>query len=184
MSPRRISSLSIEHALLGFLLEQPLHGYELHQRLQEAQTLGLVWHVKQAHLYALLTKLETEGLIAAQLIPQDIRPPKRLLHLTEAGRAAFTTWRSEPVAHGRDIRIEFLAKLFWAQRHGPAAIHHLIAAQRETTQILLAELRQDMTIDTEAMPFARLVYLFRSGQLEAVLAWLDTCEAALIPVPA
>jgi DNA-binding PadR family transcriptional regulator len=182
MSPRRSEALSIEHALLGFLLNQPLHGYEIHQRLQEAHALGQIWRVKQAKLYALLAKLEADQLIVAELIEQEARPPKRLLHLTNTGRTTFLTWSSTPVTHGRDVRIEFLAKLFWAQQQSPAAIQYLLAVQREVTKTLLVEICHELEADGAAQPYSWLVHQFRRGQLEAVLAWLDTCETTLIPV--
>jgi PadR family transcriptional regulator, regulatory protein AphA len=178
MSPKRKPQLSIEHALLGFIQEQPLHGYEIHQRLQAAQQLGLVWHLKQAHLYALLSKLEADGLIAAEVIPQDARPPKRLLHLTEHGRAAFDGWVSTPVQHGRDLRIEFLAKLFWAQQRGAAVIEQLIASQREECRSWLRHLQAELEHSDDTQPYAALVLEFRRGQINAMLDWLDSCEAA------
>ena len=179
MSPKRKSNLSIEHALLGFIQEQPLHGYEIHQRLQAAQQLGLVWHLKQAHLYALLSKLEADGLIAAELIAQEARPPRRLLHLTATGHEAFDSWVTAPVQHGRDLRIEFLAKLFWAQQRGAASTDQLIAAQRDECRMWLDNLRAEMAQSAEATPYALLVLEFRRGQIEAMLEWLDTCESAL-----
>lgn len=181
MSPRRSVALSIEHALLGFLLDQPLHGYEIHQRLQAAHTLGLIWRVKQAKLYALLAKLEADQLIVAELIAQEARPPKRLLQLTNAGRSTFLRWCSTPVTHGRDVRIEFLAKLFWAQQQTPAAVQHLLRVQRTATQTLLTDIRNEIEADGTEHPYTWLVYQFRRGQLEAMLEWLDTCETTLIP---
>lgn len=179
MSPKRQAALAIEHALLGFLAEQPLHGYEIHQRLQAAQQLGLVWHLKQAHLYVLLGKLEAIGYVAAELLPQDARPPKRLLHLTPAGRAAFDRWVRAPVLHGRELRIEFLAKLFWAQHQGSAVAQQLIAAQRATCGGWLAEIPDAPLPEPDEQPYGWLVHSFRRGQIEAMLAWLDTCAAVL-----
>lgn len=183
MSPKQQAALSIEHALLGFLTEQPLHGYEIHQRLRAAQQLGLVWHLKQAHLYVLLGKLEAAGFIEAELLPQDARPPKRLLQLTDAGRAAFRAWIAAPVQHGRDLRIEFLAKLFWAQQQGSAVAQELIAAQRATCNDWLAEIPAEPAPEADQPPYSWLVLSFRRGQIEAMLAWLDTCAALLAPEP-
>ena len=183
MRPKRGPQLTVEHALLGFLQHKPLHGYELHQRIQDAQRLGLVWRVKQAHVYALLAKLEVDGLVQAELIPQEARPPKRLLQLTVAGRMAFDRWLSTPVEHGRDVRIEFLVKLFWAQQTGVVATQNLLAAQRRVTSNLLANIENELPGDDDAQRYALLVNEFRRGQLEAMLRWLDTCEATLIPVP-
>jgi DNA-binding PadR family transcriptional regulator len=181
MSPRRSVALSIEHALLGFLLDEPLHGYEIHQRLQAAHALGLIWRVKQAKLYALLAKLESNQLIVAELIAQEARPPKRLLHLTDTGRTTFFRWCSAPVAHARDVRIEFLAKLFWVQQQSPAAVQHLIRVQRVATQTLLADICTVIGVEGAEHPYTWLVYQFRQGQLEAMLEWLNTCETTLIP---
>lgn len=182
MSPKRRTELSIELALLGFLYDQPLHGYEIYQRLGEAQALGLVWHLKQPHLYALLGKLEADGLIAAEVQPQEGRPPKRLLHLTPAGREAFTRWIATPVAHGRDLRIEFLAKLFWAQQRNPLIARHLIDAQRSQCHAWLAELIASDD-QAETNPYVRLVHEFRRTQIEAMLRWLDVCADTIIITP-
>ena len=183
MRPKRMPQLTVEHALLGFLQHAPLHGYELHQRIQDAQRLGLVWRVKQAHVYALLAKLEADGLVQAELIPQDARPPKRLLQLTAAGRTVFDTWLSTPVEHGRDVRVEFLAKLFWAQQAGVVATQNLLTAQRRVTSKLLANIDNELTGQDDAQRYTTLVNEFRRGQLEAMVRWLDTCEATLLPVP-
>lgn len=173
--------LSVEYALLGFLRAGPLHGYEIHQRLRAAQALGLVWHLKQAHLYALLGKLEAIGLLAAEVVPQDARPAKRLLHLTDAGRSAFEQWIAAPVAHGRELRIEFLARLFWAQAAAPDAAQRLIDAQRVLCRQWLTDLQTEADDLRDAQPYEWLVLQWRRGQIEATLAWLDTCEATLVP---
>lgn len=182
MSRTRQTNSTTEYALLGFLQDGPLHGYELHQRLQAAQTLGLVWRIKQAQLYALLGKLEADGLITAETLPQASRPPRRELRLTVAGRAAFSAWLETPVKHGRDLRIEFLAKLFWAQQAGLPAITTLIGAQREACRAWQAALERE--IDQLASPYTELVARFRVGQIEAALNWLDQCEQLLIHEPA
>ncbi len=81
MSPRAAEPFTLEYALLGFLSDAPLHGYEIYQRLQNADELSRVWRLKQAHLYALIAKLEGAGLLAAEVIPQEARPPRRVLRL-------------------------------------------------------------------------------------------------------
>ena len=85
MSPMVKTPLSMEHALLGFVRQRPLHAYEIHQTLAQAEALGLVWHLKQGQTYALLARLEEAGYLAATIEPQDLRPPRKVLHLTPAG---------------------------------------------------------------------------------------------------
>jgi DNA-binding PadR family transcriptional regulator len=116
-----------------------------------------VWHLKQSHLYALLARLEAAGYLASATATQGNRPPRKMLHLTARGEAAFAEWLASPVEHGRDFRLEFLAKLFFAARDGSPAIAALLASQ----------------------PFEQLVLRFRLGQIQAILPWLDQCAQVL-----
>lgn len=84
--------LTTEHALLGFLRQRPMYGYEIHQQLSEPSGLGLVWQLKQSQLYALLAKLEQEGYVTTSPEPQQTRPPRKMFELTPAGSNAFLTW--------------------------------------------------------------------------------------------
>jgi PadR family transcriptional regulator AphA len=176
---RRRTSLSIEWSLLGFLAEQPMHGYEISQRLSQAAELGLVWHLKQSRLYALLTRLEERGYIDYTLEPQDARPPRKVYALTPEGRAALETWLHAPVEHGRDFRLEFLAKLYFAQREGEGVLHALFEAQRCLCQEWLARQQADLEA-REPDTFEWLVCRFRLGQVQAILEWLDVSEDALL----
>lgn len=183
MSPRTAEPFTLEYALLGFLSDAPLHGYEIYQRLQNADDLSRVWRLKQAHLYALLGKLEGAGLIAAEVVPQEARPPRRVLWLTDEGRAAFWQWVCTPVRHGRDLRIEFLAKLFWSQRLGGRLAHELIDAQRTAAQRWLAELHDEAGRIGPDQRYERLVLEFRLSQIKAMRGWLASCEEVLLGQP-
>ncbi len=175
------TSHGLELALLGLLRSHPSHAYELHQELRRQEALGLVWRLKQGNLYALLTKLEAAGYVESTLEPHGTRPPRKVLRLTEAGRAAFQAWLEAPVEHGRDFRLEFLAKLYFASQAGGEAVAVLIRQQRAACRVWLADLeRQAGTVPAER-PFERLVLRFRATQLEGILSWLDTCEQTLIP---
>ena len=169
----------VEHALLGLLRARPMHAYEMHQQLLQAEALGLVWHLKQGHLYALLARLEASGLVVARTETRGTRPPRRMLALTPAGEAAFTTWLAVPVAHGRDFRLDFLAKLYFAAREGPASVRALVAGQRVACEGWLAELRAQAREVSAERPYDALVLEFRAGQMEAILPWLARCEAVL-----
>src|SRR5258706_7246757 len=78
----------------------------------------------------MLERLEPDGSIAGRQQAQDTRPPRRIFHLTAAGRRAFREWLSRPVSHGREIPLEFMAKLYFARREGPEWVSQLIALQQ------------------------------------------------------
>jgi DNA-binding PadR family transcriptional regulator len=172
--------LTIEHCLLGFLRREPMHGYELHQRLADPDGLGPVWRLKQAQLYALLARLEEEGYVLATLQPQEPRPPRKIYRLTRAGRAAFLNWVKAAVPRGRQIRLEFLAKLYFARQEGPEVAAQLLARQRAACRDWLQGQQAEAERIGRANPYEWLVTQFRLGQIEAMLAWLDECEQTLI----
>ena len=57
----RQASVSPQPVLLGLLLSEPKHGYELFQEFR--RELGRVWRVGQSQLYAQLKQLEELSLI-------------------------------------------------------------------------------------------------------------------------
>lgn len=178
MARQSRSPLSYEYALLGFLSSQPMHAYEIHQRLRAASGLRLIWTVKQGQLYALLARLEEEGYIASTLEPQAGRPPRKMLSLTDAGEAAFRRWMTAPVRRPRQFRQEFLAKLYFAQQAGSEVLHTLLERQRQACNDSLAELRQQMD-GAANRPYDWLVYHLRLTQTLAHLEWLAVCEHRL-----
>jgi DNA-binding PadR family transcriptional regulator len=175
--------LTIEYALLGFLRQQPMHAYEIHQTLLRAEALGLVWHIKQSLVYVMLERLEAEGYITAALEPQGSRPPRKILSLTPDGQEAFAHWLITPVAHGRDFRLEFLAKLYFASHDDPANTAGLIATQQAACRAWLVDLRAQADVLSDVRDYDWLVVQFRIGQIEAILAWLDICMTTMAPSP-
>jgi DNA-binding PadR family transcriptional regulator len=180
MSPMVKLPLSMEHALLGLVRQRPMHAYEIHQTLTQAEALGLVWQLKQGQTYALLTRLEDAGFVASTLEAQDTRPPRKILRLTPEGEAAFARWLATPVRHGRDFRLEFLAKLFFAAQEPGPALEALLDAQRAACRELIDQINERMSAISPNRPYDRLVLQFRLGQLDATLIWLDECDDILL----
>ncbi len=174
-----VPSTGLRYALLGLLIDHPMHPYEMHQYLLQAEALGLVWHLKQGLLYALLAKLEATGYLTSTMELQGSRPPRKVLHITAAGQAAFAAWVAAPVEHGRDFRVEFLAKLFFADQQGSASVAALITRQRSACQGWIKDIAAELYALDQHRPYDRLVLQFRLGQLQAVLPWLDQCEEVL-----
>jgi DNA-binding PadR family transcriptional regulator len=134
--------MSSEFALLGLLLDGPKHGYELARRFSPETSLGDICPLEMSMLYALLKKQEKVGYIEAQLESQGTRPPKRIFHLTDLGRAAFMDWVRAPVARTPEIRLDFLVKLYFARQLGSDDVGNLIGRQIEVCRTLLERLQQ------------------------------------------
>ena len=94
--------MSIKHALLALLDEEPAHGDELKKRFDEA--IGLLWPLQQAQVYNNLRLLEKTGLVELEArIPQENLPDQKRYRLTEAGKAELAAWMSQPVRSSRKL---------------------------------------------------------------------------------
>jgi DNA-binding PadR family transcriptional regulator len=170
MSPRQKEPLTYEHALLGFLIETPLHAYALHQQMIQTP-LGQVWHIKQSALYAMITRLHDEVYITVSADRDDARG-KRYLTITPQGQTVFSAWCRTPVAHPRDIRIEFLAKLYFTMRCYPADASQLLARQYATCTDWLNQLKAPKSDNR----YEQMVYAYRRGHIEAAIRWVAECQ--------
>lgn len=174
MSPLLQSPLTNEYALLGFARHEPVHGYEIYRRLTETPELLLVWRMKQSRLYAWLSRLEDDGLLQATFEPQDGRPPRKVFHMTPQGEKAFGRWLVEPVKLPREMRLEFMLKLFFAVGEGDETVARLVRKQQETCGQWLAEWGE---IDASLSTFARAVRLYRRKHIETIHEWLASLAA-------
>ena len=167
----RQAGVSPQPALLGLLVSEPKHGYELYQEF--SRELGRVWRVGQSQLYAQLKLLEEGGLVSVRVEEQPSRPARKIFSLTPEGRAVFEEWVHQPTPYLRRIRVEFLARLYFFQRLSLAGLDQLVARQKGVCREQIE--RFDRMMADTAEPFAHLVLEFRRGQLEAVVRWLDRC---------
>jgi DNA-binding PadR family transcriptional regulator len=164
-------------ALLGLLLEKPAHGYDLARRFAPNSALGDVIHLSPSHLYALLTRLERDGLIAGEVQDAGNHPQRRVYRLTEAGREAVQRWIDDPVSHPRDMRIDFPLKLYIARGSGSQRVEELVDRQRVVFEEYIARLgAEEMPADSgDDAAFIHLMRIGRIGRAQAALDWLDLC---------
>ena len=112
--PRTKSYLTpAEYAVLGLLRERPAYGYELQRRLQGGRGLARVCPVEAAMVYAILKSLSGLELIDGQWDRSEY-PPKAVYAVTPEGDAMFQRWLRRPVGRLREVRFDFLVKLYFA----------------------------------------------------------------------
>lgn len=181
--PRQQSPLSIEYVLLGFIDQQPIHGYDLFKKISQFDAISLVWHIKQSQLYALLDRLEEEGLIASSMIQGDSHPNRKEYSLTSVGEQTFYAWRRSPVEHGREIRLELLAKMYFALQAGDEEVIELFESQKEKCFEWLHESQNSLLKLKEGQAYERIVFEYRCAQIEATIQWLDAARKELSHCP-
>jgi DNA-binding PadR family transcriptional regulator len=168
--------ISPEPALLGFLLDGPLHGYDLYKQVH--QQLGVVWRLGLSQMYAIFNTYAAQGWVRAHTQSQGARPSKKILELTPAGRRAFEAWLDQPARGLREFRIDFFLRLYFARAAGAAATKRLIDRQMAASQKELETLRSRETGEDD---FNRLARGFRIQQLNTIIKWLENNRSDLIP---
>jgi PadR family transcriptional regulator, regulatory protein AphA len=173
--------VSPEYILLGLLQREPRHGYDLAREFSAGTTLGEIIHLEPSMLYAYLKKLEQAGFIRATIQTQASRPPRRVFELTDAGAQELRRWLAEPVERTRDLRLEFLLKLYIARDDEPDIAASLIAGQYDISQRLVESLARQA--EDEPDDFRRLVLEMRVEQNRALLKWLARARQDVTPTP-
>ncbi|MCT9008594.1 PadR family transcriptional regulator [Streptomyces rhizosphaerihabitans] len=74
----------LELSILGFLYGEPLHGYELKERIKALS--GHVRPVSDGALYPAITRLVAAGMLDQHTEPGSSAAPRRILSLTGKGR--------------------------------------------------------------------------------------------------
>ena len=162
-------------ALLGLLQDQPHHGYDLYQRFADPAGLGQVWHLGMSQMYAELKTLQARGWVTAVVEQQDPRPAKKTFSLTPKGRAAFQEWMATPARGLREMRVEFIAKLYFARAAGAKGLSALVDCQEKSLRDELGKLKKEQK-PQEADRFVRAVHAFRTSQIKAAMAWLKSAR--------
>jgi DNA-binding PadR family transcriptional regulator len=168
--------LPLEQALLGFLNQGPMHGYDLHRHAQDE--LGHIWHMGISNIYGALKQLEKADFVESTLSPQGSRPTRKIYRITRSGRKSFRDWVQKPVPNIRRLRVEFLAKLYFLHKLGLKGAEKLIADQEAICQERITGIKQDLA-ECGPQDFSRLVFDFRLRQIEATLSWLKVCRKEL-----
>lgn len=171
-------TLSPEYALLGFLLDGPRHGYELHRRLVD--DLGGVWHVSQSQAYSILKRLELSGDIAARRVQRRGQPPRQVLHLTAAGRRRFMSWLQGSGENSvRAIRLDFLTRMYFAERYLPDKASSIYAAQLEAADRAVRRLRALASATPASQTYNRLSIELRLRQMQLIRRWIGSIRTRL-----
>jgi DNA-binding PadR family transcriptional regulator len=139
--------MALKHAVLAALLDGEYSGYEL----AKAFDVGVAnfWHALPQQLYAELAKLEADGLVAGRRVVQEVRPNKRLFHVTDAGLAELERFAAGS-AKPSFIRDDLLVKVQAVDRTDAGTViaqldgrARAAAAKAELFGKILARLRGD-----------------------------------------
>jgi DNA-binding PadR family transcriptional regulator len=128
--------MSLRHALLGLLAEQPASGWDLSRRFDDV--LGAVWPAGHPQIYGELRKLVTDDLIAID----STGPRGRTAYkVTDAGLAEVRRWLTE-VDVDHTMRVEPLLRSVFFWLLSPEQLRAHLDAEAEHYERLATMYRQ------------------------------------------
>ena len=120
--------MRLRHAILGLLSREPQSGYDLNRAFNSS--IVYFWYADQSQIYRTLDRLEADGAISTQVIPQSGRPDRRVHSLTESGRAELDAWLMSPLEPAT-VKDPLLARVFFAARLGHEGLDELLSKAEE-----------------------------------------------------
>ncbi|MER5354043.1 PadR family transcriptional regulator [Kitasatospora sp. NPDC002551] len=169
-------------AILGFLHDRPLHGYELRRHL--AGLAGHVRPISDGTLYPAIKRLETDGLLVRTAEPGAAAAPRHTLRLTDAGRSALLErLRTPDELDVSDENRWFTVLAFLRHLDGEPAAQAAVLRRRLAFLSEPASFFYDgdrpMGAEDVADPFRRGMLLIARATTTAELDWLRATLAEL-----
>ncbi len=87
--------MALEHALLVALREQPASGLELARRFEKS--IGFFWHATHQQIYRVLGRMEADGWVSVETVPQAAKPDRRVHTVSSSGAKVLADWLAEPL---------------------------------------------------------------------------------------
>ena len=134
--------MSVAHTILGVLMDAPAHGYAIKKAL--AGTLaGGDGEPNDGQIYPALARMERDGWITKEVVPQRRSPAKNLYRLTEAGEREFFGWlRGERSPAPHPWKFDFLQRCAFLRHLDPSELPALLAGERERVTECLQRLER------------------------------------------
>ncbi|GAA5161526.1 PadR family transcriptional regulator [Ornithinimicrobium tianjinense] len=166
--------MSVKHSLLALLGEGPQYGAALRSEF-ESRTGG-TWPLNVGQVYTTLGRLERDGLVVKEVVPEGAGDSSIRYAVTPAGRDEVARWWVEPVDRASTPRQELAMKLALAVTVPGVDVTRTVQVQRRATMQHLQELTRLKRTGGADLAWS-LVLENLIFTAEAELRWLDHVEA-------
>ena len=171
--------MALAHTILAVLAYCPCSGYDIGKRFDEG--VGYYWKASQQQIYRELSKMETQGWVDYEKVPQDGKPDKKLYKATELGYEELAQWFAEPT-EPTPVREDLLVKVM-AAPHMPRAL--LLAELNSRRQLHQSQLQRyrnkEAQFQTKQPPTVaeQFQYLTLRRGIRYEEDWIGWCDEVL-----
>ena len=165
--------MSVKHALLTLLQEEPQHGY--HLKAEFERRTGGTWPLNIGQVYTTLQRLERDGLVRAQAPGED---GAITYDTTPLGTSTVREWWDGTVDRAAPARDELTIKIALAVTTPGVDVAAILRRQRTASLQLLQALNRARAAAGDDLAWS-LVLDRLSFDAQAEAQWLDHVEATL-----
>lgn len=163
--------MSVPHALLGLLEQQPRHGYDLKRLFDRYFTPD--HPLAFAQVYSTLGRLEQRGRVRVESIERAEGPDRRRYAITEQGTRELERWLGEPLDAEPHLQASLFTKVVLAILSG-RPVEPIVDAERHAH---LERMRELTALRRRAAMPLGLLADYALFHLEADLRWLELTAA-------
>lgn len=128
--------MSLRHALLGLLADEPSSGYTLTRKF-EASLERYAWSARHSQIYPELARLADEGMIE---VAEEGARGRRTYAITDAGRAELRSWLVDQPPY-TSVRNVLVLKMFLLSTLDPVDAKAFLSHLADNAERELEELR-------------------------------------------
>jgi len=159
--------MKAQDVILGIVMKKPMSGYDIKKCFET--TFSFFFDASYGSVYPTLDKMEREGYLSKETVPQAGKPNKNVFSITDRGREAFRTYLNSAVEPDT-VRSDICTKLYFGEHTTQDQVLNWMRQSIDRLKESLASLRQ-----TEA----HFQDLFSDTQRICVQIGIQTSEAQL-----
>lgn len=172
--------MSLKYAILGFLQNQHLTGYDLKKTFD--RSIQFFWPANQSQIYRTLADLSKDGLVEHDNISREDLLDMKIYHITEAGRADLERWLAEPISVP-PYRDASLIQLYFGASLSDEQVHQLLKQTRQESVASYEQLLGMYALYSElflshpqprSLFYNMLTIEFGLSNIRASIAWIDS----------
>ncbi|USB33190.1 PadR family transcriptional regulator [Paenibacillus sp. YPG26] len=147
--------LNSQDVILGMLMKEALTGYQIKQLLETV--FSNFYSSSYGTIYPTLARMEKEGLITKENVPQDGKPNKNLINITPKGRERFNAYLLGPLEEDSIRKSDFMMRLYFGEFVGYDKVIAWLRQAEEESRRKLDQLLEQHSLHKNEMHPAQVI---------------------------